>query len=187
MRHLFVELPYYTAKFLNLWMKADNDAILDAVYADWEGTASYTPVVKAFYKSIKTQYPETIFHGTDVGHQYFSTGKRFLEYLEQNNLQDSEQYILTQEAIAQGEYFYDKSDDVYRENKMTENFIREFDALNPQGEEKITKIMGIFGAAHTGLNAKDFAKKTPNMATQLQKYYGNIIFSMNASQGRSWW
>ena len=29
MRDLFVELPYYSAEFLNLWMKSDNDDILE--------------------------------------------------------------------------------------------------------------------------------------------------------------
>ena len=33
MRHLFVELPYYTAEFLNLWLQADNDDILNEIYA----------------------------------------------------------------------------------------------------------------------------------------------------------
>ena len=28
-RDLFVELPYYTAEYMNLWMKSDNDDILD--------------------------------------------------------------------------------------------------------------------------------------------------------------
>ena len=36
------------------------------------------------------------------------------------------------------------SDDIYRENKMTENFIRAFDALDGK------KIMGIYGASHRG-------------------------------------
>ncbi len=29
LRHLFVELPYYTAEFLNVWMQSDSDDILD--------------------------------------------------------------------------------------------------------------------------------------------------------------
>ena len=53
--------------------------------------------------------------------------------------------MLAQEAIEQGKFFYEHSDDVYRENKMAENFIREFDRLT--GEN----VMGIYGGAHTGL------------------------------------
>ena len=39
MRDLFVELPYYTAAYMNLWMKSDNDDILHSLYQDWAGTA----------------------------------------------------------------------------------------------------------------------------------------------------
>lgn len=90
MRHLFVELPYYTAEFLNIWMQSDINNILDMLYSDWAGTASYNPNVKEFYEKIKSQCPETIFHGTDVGHQYDTTGERFLEYLQSDNLEDSD-------------------------------------------------------------------------------------------------
>ena len=74
MRHLFLESPYYSCEFLNIWMQEEGDEILDAVYDDLEGTASYVPATKEFYKKIKEQCPETIFHGTDVGHQFWSTG-----------------------------------------------------------------------------------------------------------------
>ena len=124
MRHLFVEYPYYTAEFLNIWMKSDNDDTLDAIYEDWKGTAVYKPSVKEFYQKIKRECPETIFHGTDVGHQHESSGLRYLKYLESKDLKDSEQYLLAKEVIEQGEYFYLRNDHVYRENKMVENFIR---------------------------------------------------------------
>ncbi|WP_342410031.1 hypothetical protein [Paenibacillus sp. FSL R10-2778] len=67
MRHLFVELPYFTAEYLNLWMQSDNDDILEEIYDDWERTRSHNPDVKEFYKKIKSECPETIFHGTDIG------------------------------------------------------------------------------------------------------------------------
>lgn len=171
MRHLFLETPYYTGEFLNIWMREDNDDILDAIYDDLEGTASHVPALKDFYKQIKEQCPETIFHGTDIGHQFFSTGERFLQYMEQNDLADSEQYRIAKEVIEQGQYFYETSDDVYRENKMTENFIRAFDSL--EGE----KIMGIYGASHTGLNKMDYTGKVPCMANQLREHYGDIIYA----------
>jgi len=181
MRHLFLELPYYTAEFLNIWMQENNDDILDALYKDWDGTASHVPTIKNFYIKIKAECPETIFHGTDLGHQFFSTGERFLAYLEQNDLQDSRQYLIAQEVIEQGQHFYESSDDVYRENKMTENFIREFDSLD--GE----KVMGIYGASHTGLNNLDYTRKVPCMANQLKQYYGDIIYSENLSAWKWWW
>ncbi|GIO35612.1 hypothetical protein J41TS12_04730 [Paenibacillus antibioticophila] len=176
MRHLFVEHPYYTAEYLNLWMQADNDDILEAIYKDWEGTAAHTPHTKTFFKKIKKECPETIFHGTDVGHQYDSTGIRFLSYLEANDLTESEQYTLTTEAIQQGRLYYSKEDDVYRENKMTENFIREFEKLD--GES----IMGIYGVAHTGLDGMDYhTQSVPSMANQLQEHYGDNLSSEDLS------
>lgn len=172
MRHLFVELSYFTAEFLNLWMQSDSDDILDEIFDDWTGTASHNPYTKKFYKDIKRKCPETIFHGTDVGHQYDTTGERYLKYLEKNNLEDTEQYLLTQEAIEQGKYFYAKSDDVYRENKMAKNFIREFNNLSNES------VMGIYGGAHTGLEAMDYnTGSVPCMANQLKEVYGDNIHS----------
>ena len=65
MRDLFVEFPYTDAQFLNLWMQADDDELLDLQFKDWEGTAGGTEVEKNFLKQIKEQYPETVFHGTE--------------------------------------------------------------------------------------------------------------------------
>ena len=101
LRHLFVEYPYYTAAFLNIWMKSDNDDILNAIYNDWDGTQAQVPALKDFFKQIKNECPETRFHGTDVGHQYNTTGERYLSYLKGNNMENSEEYTATREAIAQ--------------------------------------------------------------------------------------
>lgn len=175
MRHLFVELPYYTAEYLNLWMQSDNDEILDTLYNDWEGSAAHNPYIKAFYQKIKQDCPQTVFHGTDVGHQYAATGERFLNWLRENGLEDSEQYRCTQTAIEQGKYYYDQSADAYRENKMSENFIYEFEKLN--GES----IMGIYGAAHIGLDSMDMTGTVPSMANQLKERYGDAIHSEDIS------
>ncbi len=171
MRDLFIELPYYSAEFLNLWMKSDNDDILEQLYRDWEGTAIHSQVVLDFYKQIKSECPETVFHGTDVGHQYQSTGERYLAYLQETGQSSSsEQYQLAQEAIEQGQHYYQYSDDVYRENTMTENFIREFDRLNG------VDVMGIYGAAHIGIDALDYTTNTiPCMANQLHERYGDAV------------
>ena len=162
MRHLFVELPYYTTEFLNIWLKEDSDQILNQLYSDSAGTPGNTPYSMEFYIKIKEQCPETIFHGTDVGHQYESTGIRFLDYLEKNNLQDSLKYKLTEEVIDQGIYFYGPPKDyLYRENKMVSNFIRELETLDN------TDLMGIYGSAHTKSNDLNFTEKIPNMFTQI--------------------
>lgn len=169
-RDLFVELPYYTAEYMNLWMQADNDDIFDSLYQDWIGTALYTQEVMDFYKQLKKECPETVFHGTDVGHQYHTTGKRFLEYLESNGQKESKLYQLAQENIEQGQYYYQRADDIYRENTMVENFIREMDGLNG------ADIMGIYGSAHIGIEALDYATNTiPCMANQLYKKYGEAL------------
>ncbi|MPM38897.1 hypothetical protein SDC9_85528 [bioreactor metagenome] len=176
MRHLFIELPYFTAEFLNLWMQADNDDILTAVFEDWDGTAAYTPQTKEFYQNIKDRCPETIFYGTDVGHQYDTTGERFLAYLEGRGLKDSEQYLLAREAVEQGRYYFERQDPVYRENKMTENFVRAFDQLAD------APVMGIYGSAHTGLDAMDFSTGSiPCMANQLRAIYGDAVHSEDLS------
>ena len=82
MRHLFVELSHYTAQWLNLWMDAEDDEILEQLHQDWESTLSSGAETLDFYRTIKEQCPETVFHGTDVGHQYDSTGARYQDYLE---------------------------------------------------------------------------------------------------------
>lgn len=173
MRDLFVELPYYSAEVLNLWMQSDTDDILDQLYQDWEGTSIHSQDVIDFYKQIKNECPETIFHGTDVGHQYNTTGERYLAYLRESGQGDgSEKYRLTQEVIEQGQYYYKHSDAVYRENKMVENFIREFESLNG------ANVMGIYGTAHTWIDAKDYVTNTvPCMANQLNEYYGDVLHS----------
>lgn len=172
MRNLFVEMPYYTAEFMNIWMQSKNDNILDEIFTDCEGTDFCSPKVKKFYKGIKENYPDTVLHGTDVGHQYSTTGERYLEYLRSEGKENSEQYILAKEAIEQGKYYYDYSDDVYRENTMTQNFIREFDKLGG------TDIMGIYGLAHTQIDAPDRVTHTvPCMANQLSRYYGETVSS----------
>lgn len=172
MRHLFIEYPCYTAEFFNIWMQSDNDDVLNELYDDWAGTQSQSPLVKEFYQKIKSKCPETVFHGTDVGHFFYTTGYRYLKYLRDNNLEDSEKYILAQEAIEQGKHYYENHNHAYRENKMAENFTREYDSIN--GES----VMGIYGAAHTGLDAMDFMTGTvPCMANQLKSHYGDIVHS----------
>ena len=151
MRDLFVEFPYTDAQFLNLWMQADDDELLDLQFKDWEGTAGGTEVEKNFLKQIKEQYPETVFHGTDVGHTWERTGPRYLAYLEANGQKDSEEYRRAQENMEQGKRYYeieatDEASSVrYREDRMVENFRRSYQELEAV---RRTDIMGIYGSAH---------------------------------------
>ncbi|MFF2015089.1 hypothetical protein [Paenibacillus sp. NPDC058177] len=94
-----------------------------------------------------------------------------MSYLVANDLTRTEEYTLTIEAIQQGRFYYSKDDNVYRENKMTENFIREFGKLGSES------VMGIYGSAHTGLDEMDYTQSIPCMANQLQEHYGDNIYS----------
>ena len=62
-RDLFVELPYYTAEFINLWMKTDDDEILNQIYNDIDGTASHTEDYFYFFKRINSHllHDEAVF------------------------------------------------------------------------------------------------------------------------------
>lgn len=173
MRHLFVELPYYTTEYLNIWMKSDNDLILEKIYNELENTAIHKPAVKEFYKKIKEKCPETVFHGTDIGHQYYSTGKDYIEYLKSNDLESSEKYEMTLKAINQGKKYYKESDPVYRENMMVKNFIFEFNKL------KDKDVMGIYGNGHVVLGKSEISNKVYSMAYQLNEYYNGNIFLEN--------
>lgn len=177
LRHLFVEQPFYTAQLLNLWMQAEDDQILDRIYQNWAGTLSHSPAVKQFYQDIKAQCPETVFHGTDVGHQYDTIGAWYLQVLEDQGLTDTEEYQTAQTAILQGQTYYRKQDAVYRENTMAENFIRELDALGG------ASVMGIYGAAHTDPDGKAYSSDAvPCMAAQLKEHLGDALYTEDLSR-----
>lgn len=173
MRHLFVELPSYEAAYLNLWMQAEDDTILEELYRDWTGTLSHSQTTLDFYRSIKQTCPETIFHGTDVGHQYNTAGRRYLTLLIHNGQKDSAEYQLTLQTIEQGKIYYQTRDDDYRENQMVDNFVQAFDALG--GES----IMGIYGANH--LN-RDGSGTVPTMAAQLAEQYPDTLHTTGIAQ-----
>lgn len=173
-RNLFVELPYYSAEFLNIWMKENSDSTLDKWFEEIAGTASSNEYYRSFFHSIKEKCPETVFFGTDVGHQADTTGARYLAYLEENGLAGSENYRLAQECILQGKEY--KADEnahdgmsVVREAYMVSNFI---DAYTRCGGGK---VMGIYGSYHISLYDPDL------MAGRLRAHYGDIIGSLRMS------
>lgn len=184
LRHLFIEAGYSDAQLLNLWMKSNDDEYLNVIIDNLRKTVSGNVDLKYnFYVEIKKRCPETIFHGTDIEHQFNLTGEYYVQYLIDNNLTETEEYRLALENNEQGLLYYTKENDaeVYRENTMVKNFEREFDALPSD-----TKIMGIYGYEHTRLNSKNYSKEVDNMATQLDKYYsdkeGKIISSVNLNK-----
>nr|WP_317282752.1 hypothetical protein [uncultured Sellimonas sp.] len=60
------------------------------------------------FQKIKKECPETIFCGTDVGHQYATSGERYLAYLREHGQNDSADYRRAQEIMKQGKTFYQK-------------------------------------------------------------------------------
>ena len=173
-RALFVELPYYTAEYLNLWMREDSDEIIDRVFEDIQGTQSANEYYYEFFHEIKEQCPQTVFYGTDVGHQYDTTGARYLEYLADNGLEESDDYRLAKECMDQGIEFYSKDTmhngiSPIRESYMVANFINAYDRCGTD------KIMGIYGSYHTDLNNPDL------MAGRLKSHYGDAISSVKIS------
>ena len=47
-RDLFLELPYYSAEFLNLWMQADSDELIDQFFEEIQGTQSEMHIIMSF-------------------------------------------------------------------------------------------------------------------------------------------
>lgn len=171
-RHLFVEQPWYTAEFLNLWMQAEDDTLLDAVYDDWAGTLSHNPDIKAFYQAIKETCPETVFHGIDVGHQSDTTGARYLETLRDAGEENSAAYRAAEACIRQGEAYYGNmgpEGEAYRENTMYENFRAAYE------EVEGAPVMAICGSMHTDPDAVEPDSGVPTMAAQLAAAYGDAL------------
>ena len=146
-------------------MQSESDQIINELFIDWKGSSNRHPAVKQFFKSIKQSFPKTVFHGTDVGHQYNTTVKRYLDYLKKNGLVKTEQYALTIETIKQGKQHYKKRNKAFREDKMTSNFIRELKTIGNQ------HIMGIYGLAHTGIDGYILNPSIPSMANRLNKLF----------------
>ena len=179
MRDLFIEVPSYTAAFMNLWIKAEDDAILTRLYEDTEGTAGNSQATWDFYQAIKAECPETVFHGFDVGHQYDTTGRRYLMGLMLTGQMGSSDWDLTQKIIGQGKTYYQTLDGAYRENQMVLNFKEAFDAL-PAG----TSVMVITGSAHSDIYQNDLSTGTvPCLANQLRQVYGENLLARNLTAG----
>ena len=181
-RDLFVELPCYTAGYLNRWMHEETDDLLEMVFSDLENTAFDSPQLRHFYRQLKAVCPDTVFHGTDIGHQYLTTGARYLSMLESEGRKNSTEYLQAEAAIEQGRTYYAmQAEDpnaafAYREQQMVDNFLHEYDVLDQKN------VMGIYGSAHTRLFSPDQTGSVPCMATQLKMLLGNCISSADLTK-----
>ena len=184
MRHLFIEYGYANAQLLNLWLRAEDDEILEDFYQKSAGTQGHSKYTFDWFRSIKETCPETVFHGTDVD-RLAQTGfsGQYLDYLEENGLQDSEEYALAVQGMTQADEYYrlGRTDAIaaarYRERMMAENFIRERDTI--PGED----IMGIYGAAHVRPGDNTYlGGEGENMADMLIEAYGETLHTDDLTQ-----
>ena len=195
-RHLFIEYSYADAQLMNLWDPSKNENMYEVLYPFIPDTEINTEesgsnqdessgddeevtygLQHYFLKKIKEQYPETVFHGIDIEHYYETLGATYLLYLESIGMRESEEYARASSNYEQGRSVY-SHDGGIRENYMAENFIYELERLETQD------IMGIFGAAHTQLNANAYGyPDIPNMVTQLSERYGDRIESTRLPRG----
>lgn len=117
-RHFFIEHGYSWASYMNMIMKSDKS---------FKSMLGDDPDLDLdFYQTIKDNFPETIFHGIDA--ELSTIGEQWLQLLKDNDLGTEDEYNTILEVIEQGKtvhshYGYNK--DVYREEYLTKNFIRE--------------------------------------------------------------
>ena len=176
-RDLFLEMGAATAELLNRWMTTGDESFWDLVYRNWEGTLAQTELTEDFYRQLRADCPETVFHGIDLEHQYKTTGAFCLALLEKEGRQGSEAYRKALRSVEQAQRFYEgwdgdllSRDNAYREDTLAENFRAEYESLGRK------RVMGIFGAAHTDPCGPDFyTGTTPSMGAQLKARYGGGI------------
>lgn len=176
-RDFFIESGYCAAGLLNLWMKSDDDEFLDVMFGNLKGTLSFNDGKYSFLKTIKKYFPETVFHGVDVEHQYGSTGKYYLDYLARNGCSRSE-YDFAESMCRQGEAYYSlkgKAGNEYREKTMTENFLRELSILGDKN------VFGVFGNFHTAQKIV-YAHDVVPLAVRLGKCFGGRIYATDLSK-----
>ena len=176
-RDLFLEMGAATAELLNRWMTTGEESFWDLVYWNWEGTLAQTEQTENFYRQLRANCPETVFHGIDLEHQYRTTGRFCLALLEKEGRQGSEAYRKVLRSVEQAERFYEgwdgdlfSRDNAYREETLAENFRREYESIGRR------RVMGIFGAAHTDPYGPDYYTATvPSRGARLKERYGGDI------------
>ena len=175
-RDLFLELGAATTELLNRWMRTGDESFWDLVYRNWEGTLSQTELTEDFYRQLRADCPETVFHGIDLEHQYRTTGRFCLALLEKEGRKGTDEYRRAALAMEQAKRFYQGEgdlslwDNAYREDTLAENFRTAYEALGRR------RVMGIFGAAHTDpYGTNYYTDTTPSMAAQLKERYGGRV------------
>jgi len=178
MRHLFLENMFSSSQFLNLWMQSSDDEILyelllPGTFSDDAFIARNNRMLIEWLKEIKENFPETVFHATDVA-IHVGSSQRFLAYLRGIGMQDSETYEITLQNIDQGTHFIRTGSHATRAYYMPQNFIREFDSLVDQD------VMAIHGMAHVELTTNFLNyDNIPSMAYILRERYGSQLYTFD--------
>ena len=189
-RHLFIEYSYAYAQRLNAWMQADGDELLIWLRSEEEDTldsvSAEALLLFDFYKAVKEHCPETVFHGTDIEHEYDTLGAEYLAALEEAGKQGSVEYARTVLTCEQGKQAHQngETDEGYRfrETCLVDNFIWELEQLEPQ------TVMGIYGFTHVEGVVTEHQKSLAgdaNMAAQLAERYADRIVCTCLSLARS--
>jgi len=169
LRYLFLEHCFCVVEFLNIWMRANSNEILEMLYE--VALAPDFPYIKDWFKTIKNNCPETVFSGTTP--VCSPIGKKYLQYLHDNNQMDSDKYFMTQNLLEKGMKLYSeyggKWDDGYREENIVNNFIREFEELDGKS------VMVIYGIAHLIVNPVEHFGGVPCLGYQLIEQYGEAV------------
>lgn len=164
-RDLFTDYSYPMTGFMNLWMQSDGDEYLDLAFDNVKGQ---TDILKAFYRAIKRDCPETVFHGTGFG--YLETEYR--KYLEENGRKDSEEYRLTEESQNQLTRYKASADqaeaNAYQDACLAENFAREYEALNG------ASVMGVIHYFHLE-SSELYLPEEQLMITLLKERFGDAV------------
>ncbi|MCL2169371.1 MAG: hypothetical protein FWB74_05025 [Defluviitaleaceae bacterium] len=169
MRHLFIEMPYFTGQLLNRWMQAEDDDIIYQLFEDWHGSYAGMQYTLEFYKAVKHYFPETVFHGSDVGHQSYSSGLRYLQLLRDEGLQYTDSYNFALENIVQFHRLMLTGCHSVRAYYKPQNFARHFDRL--QGEN----VMAIHEMRHVAIGYDFMGLGVPSMGTTLHERYGDQL------------
>lgn len=173
-RHLFIEYSYANVANLNRWMRGEIEMFDDGAESGEETEPLDVNIVPFFYRAIKARCPETVFHGTDVEHEYDTVGAEYLAYLESIGEKDSEEYVRVAANCEQGKRTHQDGETDegfrYREICLFDNFAEELERLEPQ------TVMGIYGRQHVDLGTSEaFLNGDPNMAARLAERYGDRI------------
>lgn len=176
-RDMFIEGSFARGEFLNIWINEKDDKILDDLMKDADGTHGGNEQTREFYLTIKKKFPELRFHGTDIEH--VQTSYRYGLFLDEKNINDEFSRKFIADNREQKRIFKEERNYGYREEKMVENFKRQYEKLGNKS------IIGFYGSAHIDLSKGNTYRERINsyiMAEELKKIYGDNLSLVDLSR-----